>query len=152
MHRIYQNTMREHYRPQCCSSRKEVVQTAGTLHDPDHLDTIGDDAVEDEIAAHGKIAAVHGDVQSCWPQLRVVSSEGACVLDLLQEAVCCSGIVLRDIQPEIDQIFFRLRCPSDHRHIGLLSLLKATSGFGLDRLHIPERAIAALDALLPQTP
>lgn len=27
--------------------RKEVVQTAGTLHHPDHLDTVWDDAVED---------------------------------------------------------------------------------------------------------
>jgi hypothetical protein len=82
--------------------RKEVVQTAGTLHHPDHLDTVWDDAVEDEIAAYGKIPAVLGDVRSCWPQLRMVGQEDTFFLDLIQEAVCRSGIVLGDIEPEID--------------------------------------------------
>jgi hypothetical protein len=66
----------------------------------------------------------------------MVSQEDNFFLDLIQEAVCCSGIVLRDIQPEIDQVFFCLRRPSDYRHVWLLSLLKTASCFGFDRRHI----------------
>src|SRR5215467_4356824 len=83
-------------------SRKEIVQTAGTLHNPDHLNTVWDEAVEDEIAAHGKIPAVRGNVRSCWPQLRMVGEKGQLVLDLIQQAIRCAGVVLGNIQPEID--------------------------------------------------
>src|SRR5882724_481494 len=74
----------------------------GSLHHPAHLDAVRNEAVQDEIAAHGKRAAVRGDVWTCRSKLRVGSQQGAFVLDLIQQAIGRAGIVLSDIQPEID--------------------------------------------------
>ena len=129
------------------------------MHHPDHLDAVRDQTVQDEIAAHGKIPAVRGDVRACRPQPRVGGQQGAFVLDLIQQAVSRAGTVLGDIEPKIDQVFIRLRRPSDIRYLplrvvggrlfGSACLLKAPSGFGLDRLHIRQMAGATVDPLLP---
>jgi hypothetical protein len=82
---------------------------AGPLHDPDRLDTIRDNAVQDEITAHGKIPTALGDIRTCWPKLWVNSQQGALILDLIKHVV-------------------RPRRPSDTRHVSLVPSASGYSG------------------------
>jgi hypothetical protein len=54
----------------------------------------------------GKYLAVLGSVRPGWSKLRLVSQEEKLFFDLIKQPVCRTGIVRRDIQPDINQVFF----------------------------------------------
>ena len=54
----------------------------------------------------GKYLAVLGYVRPGWSKLRLVSQEAKLFFDLIRQPVRRPGIVRRDIQPDINQVFF----------------------------------------------
>lgn len=49
-----------------------------------------------------------GDIWPGLPQLRVLGKQPAFLLEGIEQVICGNGIILRDVEPDIDQILFGL--------------------------------------------
>jgi len=77
----------------------------------------------------------------------MLGQEGKLFLDLVKQAVRCTRVIRRDIQLDIDQVFFRLRRPSDNRHA--FPILLAAGYSACSKRRLASALIACMFARVP---
>jgi len=86
----------------------QTVESSRTMHYPHDLDTIRKEPVKDQVVADGPMAERGGDVGPRATATGILGEEDAFAVNFFKESVRGVGVVVRDVDPDIDQIIL---CP-----------------------------------------
>jgi len=99
------------------------------------------------------MSEVLSDIWAFLPQLWVIGEQPAFLLKGIEQVIRGSGVILGDVEPDIDQILFSLGGLLNNDHIQSLSvvLCRAFARSLLDLFHRAVPAFATLHTFTPQT-
>lgn len=133
-------------------------EITGTMNHADNLDAVHELPVQDEIRLNRKIAQIRRNVGPFWAKTGLVPEKNEGLFDVIKYAVRSTHIVVGNEQPDVNQVFFGLRCalndgndPSRVWGLGVLRCSLSPPGLGLDGGHIGVAPRPAREPLLPET-
>ncbi len=98
---------------------QQAIESASAVYD---IDTISHQPIKDQVVADRPVANLRGDVRTGTAETWILGKEDELAVDLFKESVRGVGVVLGDVDPDVDQIIL---CPggaTNDRHRAWLSL------------------------------
>ncbi len=127
----------------------DAIEIARAVNNAHNFNAIGNFTIKDQIPAKWPAAHILAQIGKRLPDLGVLRKDRKLLVNPAQGVIGRSGIVLRDVKPNADEVFFRLLRADDAGHGSSAFACKAAARFGDDVLYRGETPWAAGYAFVP---